>query len=196
MSANWDVRQCIYCNLDPRATAVQKARRHSNLTSHMDNSHTNSEPIDGIVWDCPYCETIRHFVREDTLREHIRRMHRVDNPLVSLAAEQERIRNEKRDEERREEERREEERRVRENERRAYDQARQAGTNYHQRKIINRSKPRQDLQGLIPDTIEEENGDYEFKAKRLTKRSGKAKRSIKRSGKAKRSVKRSRKTKR
>jgi hypothetical protein len=71
-------------------------------------------------------------------------------------------------------------------------------TSYHQRKIINRSKPRQDMKGLIPDTIEEENGDYEFKAKRLTgsKRSGKAKRSIKRSGKAKRSVKRSRKTKR
>jgi hypothetical protein len=40
-------------------------------------------------------------------------------------------------------------------------------TSYHQRKIINRSKPRQDLKGLIPDTIEEENGDYEFKAKRL-----------------------------
>ena len=181
MSANWDVRQCIYCNLDPRSTAVQKARRHTNLTKHMDNSHPGCQPIDGVVLCCPQCN--RHFVRQDTLHEHIRIMH---NPLVSLAnaAEQERIRRE----ERREEERRDEEKRVRENERRAHDQARQAGTNYHQRKIINRSKPRQDLKGLIPDTIEEENGDYEFKAKRSVKRSkqsGKAKRSVKRSGKAK-----------
>jgi len=157
----------------------------------MDDSHPGCQPIDGVVLCCPQCN--RHFVRQDTLDEHIRRMHN--------AAEQERIR--------REEERREDERRLQENERRAHDQAKQARDSYHQRKIINRSKPRQDIQGLIPDTIDEESGDYEFKAKRSVKpvkrsrkvkksikRSRKAKKSVKRSGKAKKSVKRSGKAKR
>lgn len=190
---SWDVRQCIYCNLDPRSTSVQKARRYTNLALHMDNSHPDAEPIDGVVWVCPHCETNRHFVREDTLREHIRRMHRVHNPnpLDSLAnaAEQERMRIEQ--------ERRDEQRRMQENERRGHDQARQASTSYRQRKTVNRSRKRQGLRGLIPDTIAEESDrEYEFKAKRSVKRSRKTKRSVKRSRKAKKSVKRSSKVKR
>lgn len=196
---SWD-RQCIYCNLDPRSTDVQKARRHTNLSSHMDNSHPDAEPIDGVVWGCPHCKTNRHFVREDTLREHIRRMHRgafqpiitILNPLNTLAdaADEERIRIEQ--------ERHEEERRLQQYERHAHDQERRARTIHQYRKHINKSpySRRQDRKGLIPDIIDEESGDYEFKAKKSVKRSRKTKRSVKRSGKAKKSVKRSGKAKR
>jgi len=194
---SWD-RQCIYCNLDPRSTDVQKARRHTNLASHMDNSHPDAEPIDGVVWGCPHCETNRHFVREETLREHIRRMHRgashpivtrLNNPLNTLAdaADDERIRIH--------DERRQEERRLQQYERHAHDHSRYVRTIHQHRKNINRSKPRQDLRGLIPDTITEESGDYEFKAKRSVKRSRKVKKSVKRSTKVKKSVKRSTKAK-
>jgi hypothetical protein len=210
MSDNLDVRQCIYCNRDPRSTPTQKARKHTYLTKHMDDSHPGCQPIDGVVLCCPQCN--RHFVRQDTLQEHIRRMHKVHynpflslandykgpynpllnlsndykgpyNPLLDLAnvAEQERIRIE------------ENKRRVQEHEGRTHDQARHARAIHQYRKNINKSPypRRQDRRRLIPDTIAEESGDYEFKAKR----SRKTKKSAKRSRKTKKSVKRSRKTK-
>ena len=169
MSISWNVRQCIYCNLDPNSTPTQKSRKHTYLTKHMDNSHPECGPIEGVVLCCPQCD--RHFVRGDTLEEHIRRIHKgPNNPLISLANVAE--------EERREQERREEERRDEENERRVHDQARRARTIHQYRKNINKSPytRRQDRKGLIPYTIAEESGDYEFKAKRSVKRSRKAKR--------------------
>ena len=169
-----DPRQCIYCNRDANATQVQKARLHTALTKHMDDSHPECDPIDGVLC-CPQCN--RHFVREDTLREHIKRMHREFNPLTILANAAAREQDY---------ERQEHERRLQENERRARDQSVRAKTIHQYRKHINRSPLRQDIRGLIPPTI------FEFKPKR----SGKAKKSVKRSGKAKKSVKRSGKAKR
>lgn len=191
-----DPRQCIYCNLPgSNATPVQKARKHTDLTKHMDDSHPECDPIDGVLC-CPQCN--RHFVRDKTLEEHIKRMHKRVNPLDTLAnaatREYERMQAIQDDE------RRDHERRVQENERLVYDQAKRARAIHQYRKNINRSPLRQDRRGLIPHTIFE--SDYEFKAKRSgkakksIKRSGKTKKSVKRSGKAKKSVKRSGKAKR